>query len=93
MNHAVHRKKDDESWSYRFTCPRCRRLSVSTTDEGAGTAAITAGCAFEEWRLPTRRGKRPGGPPFTNDDVVALRNRFLDPSWFDALLQRDNDLR
>jgi hypothetical protein len=90
---TLRRCQDDESWSYRFTCPQCRRLSVAPTYENAGTEAIAAGCGFEEWRLPTRCGKRPGGPPFTDDDVLALRNRFLDPNWFDALLQRDNEPR
>lgn len=90
---TLRRCQDDESWSYRFTCPKCRRLSVSQTYERAGTDAIAAGCGFEEWRLPTGLGNRPGGPPFTDDDVLALRNRFLDPNWFDALLQRGHDHR
>jgi hypothetical protein len=90
---TIRRCQDDESWSYRFTCPQCRRLSVSPTNEVAGTEATAAGSGFEEWRLPSGLGNRPGGPPFTADDVLALRNRFLDPNWFDALLQRGNDLR
>jgi hypothetical protein len=90
---TIRRCVDDGSWSYRFTCPKCRRLSVAPTHEPVASAAMAAGSGFEEWQLPTDLADRPDGPPFTEDDLVELRNRFLDPDWFDALLQRGNDQR
>jgi hypothetical protein len=90
---TLRRCQDDESWSYRFTCPKCRRLGVEPTYESTGIDAVAAGCGFEEWRLPTGLENRPTGAPFTEDDVLALRSRFLDPNWLDALVQRGTDHR
>jgi hypothetical protein len=88
---TLRRCVDNDSWSYRFTCPKCRRLSVSPTHERVAIDAIAAGSGFENWNLPTNLTSRPSGPPFTKHDVIALRNRFLDPNWIDALLQRGTD--
>ena len=85
---TLRRCTDDGSWSYRFTCTRCRRLTVAPTHEEVAVSAIAAGSGFEQWNRPADLATRPTGPPFTNDDVLSLRQRFLDPNWIDALIQR-----
>jgi hypothetical protein len=90
---TLRRCTDDDSWSYRFTCSHCRRLTVAPTHEAVAIDAVAAGSAIEVWSRPADRTRQPAGPPFTENDVLSLRDRFLDPNWFDALLQRGDDPR
>ena len=63
LRHCV----DDESWSYRFVCPLCRRPAVSPTGRLAALDAMLVGCPLESWRLPAELLEHRGGPPLTLD--------------------------
>ena len=76
---------DDETWSYRFTCPSCRRRTVSLTTRVAALGAVVAGVLVETWRLPSERCELPVGEPLTLVSVLELHELLLEPDWFDRL--------
>jgi len=81
LRHCV----DDESWSYRFVCPLCRRPAVSPTGRLAALDAMLIGCPLESWRLPAELLEHLGGPPLTLTDLSELRELLQEPGWFDDL--------
>jgi len=76
---------DDDSWSYRFTCPTCGGLTVAFTDTPSVIEAFAAGAGLERWRLPAELLETHAGPPLTLADLFAFRRLLLAPDWFDAL--------
>ena len=86
LRHCV----DDESWSYRFTCPDCRLPTVSPTGDLAARAAMEAGCPIEIWRLPAELLEPHDGPPLAIADILELHEEMLDPGWVDAFVRSGN---
>jgi hypothetical protein len=82
---------DTGAWSYRFVCPSCRRPTVGESVLAALLDAVEAGAAVEAWELPAHLDRRPGGPPFTPADVLALHLVLLEPDWFDELRRCELD--
>jgi hypothetical protein len=82
---------DDGSWSYRFTCPECRGITLGESVERALLDAVGAGADFEEWTLPTELLERPDGPRFCLADVLELHLALLEPDWFDEVSKCDLD--
>ena len=76
---------DDDGWAYRFTCPSCRAIVVSPTDECAALDAVAAGARLETWRLPAELLEHPDGPPLTFVDLFEFQESLLEPDWFDEL--------
>ena len=82
---------DDQSWSYRFTCPHCDRLAVAETEGEAALGAVAAGALLERWHLPAELREQHDGPPLEPDDVLSFHELLLEPRWFEALVQRGED--
>jgi hypothetical protein len=78
---------DSDTWSYRFRCPRCARVTAAPITRQSAFDAATAGVEVEMWTLPA--GSSPTGPAFTAVDVMALRAALLEPDWFETLLAVD----
>lgn len=74
---------DDDGWSYRFTCPACRRPVVAPTNRRAAVEAIAAGSSLENWRFPLERNECPDSPPLSLEDLVELHQLLSEPDWFD----------
>ncbi len=80
---------DDGGWSYRFTCPQCRRRTVATTVESPALDALAAGARLESWSLPNDTQVSLGGAPLALVDVLELHLLLLEPNWFDVLIGCD----
>jgi hypothetical protein len=79
---------DDDSWTYRGRCPECELLVAGVTTQRAADAAVDSGGRVEEWKLPLELEERPGGPPISLADILALRLALIEENWLDEL-QRD----
>jgi hypothetical protein len=75
---------DDETWSYRFTCPECHVSAVATTGDQAARAAMEAGCPIEIWRLPGELLEPHEGPALTLSDILELHEEMQQPDWLDS---------
>ncbi len=78
---------DDESWSYRFTCPHCDRLAAAETESSAALGAVTAGALVERWHLPAELRERHDGPDLKLQDLLDLHELLNERDWFDALVR------
>jgi hypothetical protein len=78
---------DMARWCYRFQCPKCRVQTIGTSAPHVSIAAIAAGARYEPQTPLTEVAERPGGPAFTEADVVELHNLLQQPHWIDALSQ------
>ena len=77
---------DDDTWSYRFECPLCRRRGVAATGKAAAMDAIGAGSSFEPWHFPAEFAERPVvGPPISDIDVLEFHLDIQEPDWMDEL--------
>jgi len=47
--------------------------------------AICAGSTHSTWNIPAEISERPGGPPLTLVDLLALRLLLIEPDWIDQL--------
>ena len=84
---TVRRCVDDDSWSYRFTCPVCLRRTVSPTDAVAGSNAVDAGCQLETWHRPAELLEHHEGPPLTLADLFTLQELLLEADWFETFVR------
>jgi hypothetical protein len=82
LRHCV----DDETWSYRFTCPMCRRATVSPTGRPAALEAMLVGCPIESWSLPAELLEVHEGPALTRDEELELHEILDSPAWMDELM-------
>ena len=82
---------DDESWSYRFTCPHCDRLAVAQTAGSAALGGWPPAAHVERWHLPAELREPHDGPPLKLDDVLAFHEMLLEPRWFETLVRRSED--
>ena len=82
---TLRRCLDDETWSYRFTCPSCRRPTLASTQVAAALGAVAAGSRLEAWQLPAELFEPHAGPPLTAADERELRELLQTPDWFDVL--------
>ena len=78
---------DDETWSYRFTCPTCHLPAVSSTGDPAARAAMEAGCPIEIWHLPAELLETHDGPPLVIGDILELHEQMLQADWLDAFVR------
>lgn len=76
---------DVARFTYRARCPQCARCFVAPTTGDAALRAVVAGAPVEYWSTPAEWHERPGGPPFSERDVVMLRRLLDAPDWFDRL--------
>jgi hypothetical protein len=84
---------DNETWSYRFTCPECRLPAVSSTGEPAARAAMEAGCPIEIWRLPAELLEHnDNAPALTISDILDLHEEMEQPDWLDVLARAGEQL-
>ena len=83
---------DDDSWTYRFRCPSCKRLAVGPASRSACFEAVAAGAAVESWHLPAELSEhRDNGPALTQLDALALRATLGEPDWFETLQALTDD--
>ena len=75
---------DNETWSYRFTCPECLLPAVSPTGDAAARAAMEAGCPIEIWRLPSELLEHGDGPALTISDLLELHEEMEQPDWIEV---------
>ncbi len=77
--------------SYRFSCPECRKTVEKPADRKVVALLLSAGVELDEGREELApvgardermHEERPGGPPFTADDVIN----------FHFLLENDEEL-
>jgi len=77
---------DTDRWSYRFTCPGCRRRSVAATSRVSALRAVESGAQLETWSWPAELGERSSlAPPLTLDDLLDLRVSVSEPDWLETL--------
>lgn len=77
---------DDDTWSYRFTCPECGLTTVEDTSAVRALDAVEIGVALETWRYPTELDERHDGPRLNLVDVLELHRALIEPDWFETLV-------
>jgi hypothetical protein len=79
--------EDTEAGTYVFRCPVCTAPVVHDADRPTVDLLVSSGCRLEVWNVPAELGERPGGPPFTHDDLIDFHDTLHGANWFGALLE------
>jgi hypothetical protein len=78
---------DDDTWSYRFTCSECNRVTVEETSATRALDAVEIGVNLETWRYPEELDEQHDGPKLNLVDVLELHRALIEPDWFETLAQ------
>jgi hypothetical protein len=79
--------EDTEAGTYVFRCPVCTAPVVHHAARPTVDLLVSSGCRLEVWNVPAELGERPGGPPFTHDDLIDFHDTLHGANWFGALLE------
>ncbi|HEX6419547.1 MAG TPA: hypothetical protein VFZ77_13690 [Acidimicrobiales bacterium] len=73
--------------TYVFRCPGCGGPVVRQTDRPTLDLLVSSGCRLEVWRIPAELSEpRPGGAPFSCDDLIDFHVLLRGDGWFHELL-------
>lgn len=79
--------EDTAFGSYVFRCPVCESPVVHDADRPTIDLLVSSGCRLEVWNTPAELAEpRPGGEPFTHDDLIDFHDVLHRSDWFGALL-------
>jgi len=81
---------DDDTWSYRFTCPDCGLPTVEDTSAARALDAVEVGVRLETWRYPLELDERHDGPKLNLVDVLELHRALIEPDWFETFTKVSN---
>ena len=79
---ALRTGKDEGTYS--FVCPGCRQVVRKPADRNIVALLMSAGASVEDdgETADAAPESRPGGPPFTSDDVIDFHFLLESPDWF-----------
>jgi hypothetical protein len=79
--------EDTEAGTYVFRCPNCALPVVRPADRSTIDLLVSSGCRLEVWNIPAELIEpRPGGQPFTHDDLIDFHEVLSERGWFEELL-------
>lgn len=74
---------DDNSGTYTFRCPICEMSVVKGAEQHIVDLLAASGVRVVVWTLPDELSDRPGGEPFTHDDLLDFHAMLEDESALD----------
>lgn len=62
--------------TFRFTCPKCRRVNVRSDKHRTCELLEAAGVAVERWQLPEELWEPRSGDPISHDDLLNFHDKL-----------------
>ncbi|MEA3020589.1 MAG: hypothetical protein QOI47_2113 [Actinomycetota bacterium] len=78
----------DQQGAYSFRCPTCTMAVTKAAEPRIVDLLVSSGVELQVWAPPAElRETRPGGDPFTHDDLLAFHDLLQEDGWLQRLCQ------